>query len=361
MPRKRSGHALERPCQDGLARTTTANIATSRAAPGAFCACVARLPVILDPDPARHDDMPSVKFEGSICALVTPFDASGELDLPAFRKLLAWHAASGTQALVIGGSTGESAALEESDFEKLVATAVAERGGVRIIAGCGAGSTRKSLAMVRRAAALGAEAALVVTPYYVRPTQEGLVRHYLALADEGGLPLVPYNVPSRTGCDLLPETLARIATHERIVAIKEARADVERMAALLPLRSARFAVLSGDDPTALRAMRAGADGVISVANNVVPRTFRALCDAARGGRGEDAGALDAELASLYAFLGAEPNPIPVKWLLHRMGRIGPALRLPLLELSEGLRGDAERLLALVAAAERTPDATASAA
>jgi 4-hydroxy-tetrahydrodipicolinate synthase len=301
----------------------------------------------------------SVKLQGSICALVTPFTAAGELDLPAFRRLLAWHAQSGTQALVIGGSTGESAALEDAEFDQLVGAAVAESGGLRIIAGCGAGSTRKSLRMVRRAAALGASAALVVTPYYVRPTQEGLVRHYLSLADEGGLPLVPYNVPSRTGCDLLPETLARIAAHENVVAIKEARPDEERMRALLPLRSPRFAVLSGDDPTALRAMRAGADGVISVANNAVPRSFRALCDAAREGRGDDAAALDAQLAPLYAFLGAEPNPIPVKWLLHRMGRIGPALRLPLLELSTSLRAEADRCLALVESVERAPVTTAA--
>jgi len=303
----------------------------------------------------------SAKFQGSICALATPFTAAGEIDLPAFRRLLAWHAASGTQALVIGGSTGESAALEDSEFEQLVGTAVSESGGLRIIAGCGAGSTRKALRMVRRAAALGAEAALVVTPFYVRPTQEGLVRHYLALADEGGLPLVPYNVPSRTGCDLLPETLARVAAHERIVAIKEARADAERMQALLPLRSERFAVLSGDDPTALRALRAGADGVISVANNVVPRTFRALCDTALAGNGEGAATLDAELAPLYAFLGAEPNPIPVKWLLHRLGRIGPALRLPLLELSASLRAEADRCLALVQRVEVAQGAAAASA
>ncbi|HET7844940.1 MAG TPA: 4-hydroxy-tetrahydrodipicolinate synthase [Xanthomonadales bacterium] len=296
--------------------------------------------------------MSSAKFQGSICALVTPFTASGELDLPAFRRLLAWHAACGTQALVIGGSTGESVALEDAEFEQLVGVAAAEAAGVRIIAGCGAGSTRKSLRMVRRAAALGAEAALVVTPYYVRPTQEGLVRHYLSLADDGGLPLVPYNVPTRTGCDLQPETLARIARHERIVAIKEARAEPERMQALLPLRSDRFAVLSGDDPTALRAMRAGADGVISVANNVVPRAFRALCDAALSGKGDAAAAIDAELAPLYAFLGAEPNPIPVKWLVHALGRIGPALRLPLLELSAAHRGEADRCLALAGRVER---------
>jgi 4-hydroxy-tetrahydrodipicolinate synthase len=238
---------------------------------------------------------------------------------------------------------------------------VAEAGAVRIVAGCGAGSTRKSLRMVRRAAALGASAALVVTPYYVRPTQEGLVRHYLSLADEGGLPLVPYNVPTRTGCDLLPDTLARIAVHERIVAIKEARADEERMRALLPLRDERFAVLSGDDPTALRAMRMGADGVVSVANNVVPRTFRALCDAARSGRADVAAALDARLAPLYAILGAEPNPIPVKWLLHRLGRIGPALWLPLVELGAALRVEADRCTALAARLEDPRGAPASSA
>jgi 4-hydroxy-tetrahydrodipicolinate synthase len=182
------------------------------------------------------------------------------------------------------------------------------------------------------AKALGADAALVVTPPYVRPTQAGLLAHYTAVADDGALPIVLYNVPGRTGCDMLPETVARLATHARIVALKEARSEAERMDALLPLRSANFTVLSGDDPTACRAMLAGADGVVSVASNVLPCAFRQLCDLARGGDRAGAEALDARLDAINDFLGVEPNPIPVKALLAHAG-IGHGLRLPLLPLS----------------------------
>lgn len=275
-----------------------------------------------------------MRFHGSICAIVTPFAASGEVDLPAFERLLDWHHAAGTQAIVVGGSTGESAALGEDEFDCLVACAVARLcGRLPVVAGCGAAATHKALKLSQRALALGADASLVVTPYYVRPTQEGLYRHYSMLADRGGLPVILYNVPTRTGCDLQPETVARLAPHPRIVGIKEALPDPQRMDALLALKSDAFAVLSGDDPTATRALLAGADGVISVAANVCPAAFRRVCDLAAGGRIEAAVAADATLAPVYAFLGVEPNPIPVKGLLSRMGRIAPGLRLPLLELS----------------------------
>lgn len=292
-----------------------------------------------------------MKLEGSICALVTPFTAAGALDLPAFASLVDWHARSGTSAVVVGGSTGESGALEEAEVEQLLGVALAGARHMAVVAGCGAASTDKAMRLVQRAQRAGAAAALVVTPYYVRPTQEGLYRHYAALAEHGGLPVIAYNVPSRTGCDLLPETLARLAPLQRIVAIKEARADAERMDALLALKSPTFAVLSGDDPTATRALRAGADGVISVASNVCPATFARLCGLARGAHAE-AAALDAELQPLYRVLGAEPNPIPVKWLLQRMGRIGPALRLPLVEMSEGLHAEADACVQRIERIER---------
>ena len=294
-----------------------------------------------------------MRFTGSICAIVTPFTPEGELDLAAFERLVAWHREAGTEALVVAGSTGESAALDEGEFEALVATAVSTLGGAMpVIAGCGAAATHKAARLVSRARLAGADAALVVTPYYVRPTQEGLYRHYSMLADAGELPIVLYNVPGRTGCDLEPATVARLAPHARIAGVKEARPEPERMAALLALRSAEFAVLSGDDPTATRAMLAGADGVISVAANACPRAFAKLCRVAREGDAEAARVLDATLAALYRFLGIEPNPIPAKWLLARQGRIASSLRLPLTELSASHHRAADEMLALIERVER---------
>jgi 4-hydroxy-tetrahydrodipicolinate synthase len=292
-----------------------------------------------------------VTLSGSICAIATPFRANGDLDLGAFRRLLVWHREAGTRGVVVGGSTGESVALEENELEHLVGTAADTlQGRCLLIAGCGAASTGKAVRLTQSALDMGAQAALVVTPFYVRPTQEGLYRHYTTLADEGGLPLVLYNVPSRTACDMLPETVARLSRHERIIGIKEARTEPERMDALIALRGEHFAVLSGDDPTALRALRAGADGVISVAANVCPKTFAALCEKARGNV-QQAQDIDTRLASLYAFLGVEPNPIPVKWLLNRMGWIGSNLRLPLLELSERWHAQGAACLDVVRAIE----------
>lgn len=274
-----------------------------------------------------------VHLHGSITALATPFDAAGALDLDAWQRLLEAQLAAGTQGLVVAGSTGEAAALYEPEYDALLRTAVEiVAGRVPILAGTGGSNTAKTIEQTRRAAMLGADAALVVTPPYVRPTQAGLLAHYRAIADDDALPVVLYNVPGRTGCDLLPETVAELATHPRIVGIKEARSEAERMQALVTLRRQDFAVLSGDDPTACRAMLAGADGVVSVASNVLPRAFRRLCDLARAGQRAQAEALDAKMQEAYHLLGIEPNPIPVKALLARFG-IGHGLRLPLLPLS----------------------------
>jgi 4-hydroxy-tetrahydrodipicolinate synthase len=283
-----------------------------------------------------------LRLAGSITALATPFTAAGELDLDAWRRLLQLQLDGGTQALVVAGSTGEAAALYEAEFELLLRTAVeAARGTIPVLAGTGQSNTAKTIEQTRRAAALGADAALVVTPPYVRPTQAGLAAHFRAVADDGAMPVVLYNVPGRTGCDLSPDTAATLAGHERIIGIKEARNEPERMAALLPLRGDGFAVLSGDDPTAMRAMLAGADGIVSVASNVLPCAMRRLCELSRGAR--DAGAaraLDARLQPVFAFLGAEPNPIPLKALMARM-RLGHGLRLPLTPLSPSLAGEAD--------------------
>src|SRR5690606_22484561 len=204
----------------------------------------------------------------------------------------------------------------------------------------------------RRAAALGADAALVVTPPYVRPTQAGLLAHFQAVADDGELPVVLYNVPVRTGCDLLPEAVAALAGHPSVVGIKEARNEPERMDALLPLRDDAFAVLSGDDATAARAMLAGADGLVSVASNAAPRAFRKLCDLSRAGQREAAESWNASLQGLCDFSCIEPNPIPVKALLEHQG-IGHGLRLPLQPLSEVHRATASRIAQDVEALERS--------
>ena len=237
-----------------------------------------------------------MRLSGSITALATPFTAAGDIDFPAWQRLLQAQRDAGTQGVVVAGSTGEAAALFDDEYDALLASAVEFLGGrMPVLAGTGHSNTAKTIQANRRAAALGADAALVVTPPYVRPTQSGLLAHFRAVADEGGLPVVLYNVPGRTGCDLAPETTGELSLHPNIVGIKEARAEAARMDDLLPCRRDGFAVLSGDDPTAVRAMLAGADGVISVASNVVPATFRRLCDLARGRDVAGAEALDARL------------------------------------------------------------------
>ncbi|MEO5565564.1 MAG: 4-hydroxy-tetrahydrodipicolinate synthase [Luteimonas sp.] len=274
-----------------------------------------------------------MRLSGSITALATPFTASGEIDLDAWRRLLLMQLDGGTQGIVVAGSTGEAAALQDDEYEALLRAAVETVAGrIPVIAGTGLANTAKTVAQTRWVAALGADAALVVTPPYVRPTQAGLVAHFRAVADDGALPVVLYNVPGRTGCDLLPETTAVLAGHDRIIGIKEARADGGRMAALLPLRNDGFVVLSGDDPTAAQAMLAGAGGLVSVASNVLPRAMRRLCDLARGRRAAEVAELDARLQPLFTFLSLEPNPIPLKAVLARM-QIGHGLRLPLTTLS----------------------------
>ncbi len=294
----------------------------------------------------------TLRLHGSITALATPFDASGRVDLAAWSVLVARQLAGGTQALVVAGSTGEAATLSDDEYASLLReTALLSEGRVPVLAGTGLSGTEKTVRQTQFARDCGADAALVVTPPYVRATQDGLRRHYLEVASNGGLPVVLYNVPGRTGCDLLPETVASLLSHENIIAIKEARADAERMAALLLLKSERFAVLSGDDPTACRALLAGADGVISVASNALPATFRRLADLATGGQREealrrDAQQLDAQLAAINDFLGVEPNPIPIKALLAALGLCHDVLRLPLLALSAGPR---ERLAAIATA------------
>lgn len=281
-----------------------------------------------------------MRLSGSITALATPFDVAGELDLDAWHRLLALQLAGGTQAIVVAGSTGEAAALYDPEYDTLLRSAVEfVAGRIPVLAGTGLSNTAKTIEQTRRAAALGADAALVVTPPYVRPTQPGLIAHYRAVADDGALPIVLYNVPGRTGCDLLPETTALLAPHPRIVGIKEAVAQAERIAALVALKGDDFSVFTGDDPTACRSMLAGCDGVVSVASNALPASFRRLCDLACSGKREEADAWNSRLVAACDFLGVESNPIPLKALLARLG-IGHGLRLPLLPLSAAHEGTA---------------------
>jgi 4-hydroxy-tetrahydrodipicolinate synthase len=285
-------------------------------------------------------------LSGSITALATPFTAAGDIDFPAWSRLLDLQLAAGTSAVVVAGSTGEAATLSDQEYARLIHAAVDQVAGrIPVLAGTGMSATSRTIAQTRLARDSGADLALVVTPPYVRPTQAGLLAHYRQVVEQGGLPVVLYNVPGRTGCDLLPETVAQLAPLPGIVGLKEARGDEPRWNALYPLASADFALLSGDDPTFVRAMRGGAAGVISVASNVVPRAFARLCGWIRSGEQERASALDAQLQPLFDFLGTEPNPIPLKALLDRMG-LGRGLRLPLLDLSSGHAAEAERMAGL---------------
>ncbi len=280
---------------------------------------------------------------GSIVAMVTPFESGAEdIDRVAWQKLVAWHVAAGTNGVVVAGTTGESATLDAGERDWLLESALETAAGrCMVIAGTGAASTAVAVAQSRRAAALGADAVLVVAPYYNRPPQRGLIAHFSAIADAIDVPVVLYNVPARTARDIDPETALRLAAHDNIVAIKEAVADMERVQRYA---GSGLDVLSGDDPTALDAMRHGAKGVISVAANIAPAAMSRMCRLAAEGAFDAASAINAQLKPLYGFLGAESNPIPAKWLLSASGHIGPDLRLPLVELDESHHAGGRRLL-----------------
>lgn len=273
-------------------------------------------------------------FTGSLVAIVTPMRADASVDFDAWARLLDLHAEGGTSGVVVGGTTGESATLTDAELGELVDRACRRLGRrMPVIAGAGTSSTAATVERVRRLGELPIAGVLVVTPAYNRPTQEGLYRHYEAVARASRVPVVLYNVPSRTAVDLQPETCARVAKLDRVVAVKEAVPRMERIRELVALAPRDFVVLSGDDPTAREAVLAGARGVISVTANVVPRRMSEMIAAAMRGEAAQAATLDAVLAPLHRDLFIEPNPIPVKWALHRMGLAGPGIRLPLTELA----------------------------
>jgi 4-hydroxy-tetrahydrodipicolinate synthase len=273
-------------------------------------------------------------YSGSIVAVVTPMTEAGEVDFAAWEGLLEWHLAEGTDGIVVCGTTGESPTVTLEEAVELTRRASRQLNGqIPVIAGGGTNDTARSIERSRLLAEAGADAVLVVTPYYNKPTQEGLLRHFTALADESSVPVILYNVPGRTGVDLLPETVGRLAAHPRIVAIKEAVASLERIATLRQICREDIDILSGDDPTAAEAMLLGAVGVISVTANVAPRAMSVLCDAALRGDLVGVREIDARLQILHSAMFVESNPIPAKWALWNAGRIQSGIRLPLTPLT----------------------------
>ena len=284
-------------------------------------------------------------FKGSMPALVTPFQ-NGKPDLDTLKKLVEWHIAEGSHGLVPVGTTGESPTLSHDEHELVIKTVVeAAAGRIPVIAGAGSNNTDEAIRFVTFAADAGADAALVVTPYYNKPTQAGLIAHYRAVADAVAIPQILYNVPGRTACDMLPETVIELSAHANIVGVKEATGDLARARQLIASCPRDFAIYSGDDPTARELMLAGGHGDISVTANVAPALMAAMCAAALAGDAEQAERLDIRLAELHRTLFLEANPIPVKWAVARLGLCGAELRLPLTRLSERYYPELERAMA----------------
>lgn len=273
-------------------------------------------------------------ISGSLVAIVTPMHEDGSLDFDAYRRLIDWHIAEGTNAIVAVGTTGESATVDPDEHIEVIRVAVeAARGRVRIIAGSGGNSTREAVDLTRRARQVGADATLQVVPYYNRPTQEGMYRHFSAVAEAVDLPVILYNVPSRTAADLGVDTTLRLAQVPGIIGLKDASGDLSRVVEMRRRGPASFALYSGNDDSALAYVLLGGNGVISVTANVAPRAMSEMMAAALAGDLARARAINERLMPLHLRLFVEPNPIPAKWALAHMGRIGAGIRLPLLPLS----------------------------
>jgi len=273
-------------------------------------------------------------LSGSIVAIVTPMTADGALDHPRLKALVDWHVAEGTDGIVIVGTTGESPTVDVPEHIELIEKTVEYAAGrVPVIAGTGGNSTREAIHLTRAAATAGAKYSLSVVPYYNKPTQEGLFRHFKAIAESSELPMLLYNVPSRTVADLANDTILRLAQVKGIVGIKDATSNIERCTELLARKPGDFMVFSGNDDAALAYVQLGANGVVSVTANVAPRLMHEMCVAARSGDTARAIAINNKLLGLHKHLFVESNPIPVKWALHRMGRIAEGIRLPLTPLA----------------------------
>jgi 4-hydroxy-tetrahydrodipicolinate synthase len=272
---------------------------------------------------------------GSIVALVTPMTETGDIDWAALERLIDWHISNGTQALGLVGTTGEASTLSHPEHREVIRFGVSHAGGrIPIMAGTGSNATLEAVELTVSAAEAGADCALLVTPYYNRPTQEGLYQHFKTVAGAINLPIVLYNVPSRTGCDLSAETTLRLSQIENIVGLKDATGDVARGAALIQALPEGFAVYSGDDSTTCDLLEVGAAGCISVTANVAPAQMADMCKLALAGDMASARAIDDQVRALHGTLFLESNPIPVKYAMGKMGLIEPTMRLPLTPLSE---------------------------
>ena len=282
-------------------------------------------------------------ISGSIVALVTPMLESGEIDWTRLQELVEWHISEGTDAIVAVGTSGESATLGVAEHCKVVQAVVDQaQGRVPVIAGTGANATSEAIELTEGAKAAGANACLLVTPYYNKPTQEGLFRHHQAIAQAVAIPQILYNVPGRTACDMLPDTILRLAAIDNIVGVKEATGNLQRAATLIAACPADFAVYSGDDATAVELILLGGKGNISVTANVAPAVMARVCALALAGDASAARELNGRISHLHQQLFVESNPIPVKWALARLGRIDSGIRLPLTPLSSGHHAGLEK-------------------
>ena len=282
-------------------------------------------------------------LQGSIVALVTPMRADGSIDWEAHERLVQWHLESGTAGVVPMGTTGESATLDTHEHLEVISRTIeVANGRISVVAGTGSNSTEETLHQTKEAESLGADACLLVTPYYNRPTQEGLYAHFKKVAETTSVPLVLYNVPGRTGCDLLPETIGRLSSIEGIVGIKEASGKIERVSEIRSVSASDFFILSGEDALTLEMMNNGAVGTISVTANVLPKAMAEFCDSFLSGNIKRASAIDEVLQSVHEILFIESNPTPAKWALHQMGIIHEGIRMPLLPLSSRYRSELKK-------------------
>ena len=276
-------------------------------------------------------------LKGSLVALITPMKLNGDIDYEKLDALLDWHIEEGTNGIVSVGTTGESATLNVKEHIHVIEHTVSYvNKRVPVIAGTGANSTSEAIELTEESKKIGADYSLIVTPYYNKPNQKGLIDHYNKIADSVDIPQILYNVPSRTACDLLPPSVEILSKHKNIIGIKEALGTDERIASLIEIskNNENFLLFSGDDPTYLNMLKKGGDGVISVAANVVPKMISNICKYVFEQNNDDADQLDNRLTALYQLLFVESNPIPVKWMLYRMNKIENSIRLPLVELED---------------------------
>jgi 4-hydroxy-tetrahydrodipicolinate synthase len=276
-------------------------------------------------------------LQGSLVAIVTPLNKSGEVDYASLENLLNWHIEEGTDGIVSVGTTGESATLDVKEHIEVIDFTVKYiNKRIPVIAGTGANSTHEAVELSQEAKLRGADYVLLVTPYYNKPNQKGLIKHYEKIANSVDIKQVLYNVPSRTACDMTPETIETLSKHENIVGVKEAVDNVERIRQLVNIskKCKNFSILSGDDPTFMSSLIQGAHGVISVAANVIPNPISQICKYVKAGKYDEAEKLNKLYDDLYGLLFVESNPIPLKWMMYKMGLIENSIRLPLTELDE---------------------------